>query len=195
MVVLKETPDGIDIPIQMLQQELFDHLLIEWGITGDQFNFYGRAYRNQKKGPEDGYVPEVYVGKREYRDAYLDDKVAATAFFTNPERITNDAPSGQSVATLALIFSVNIEKLTGVTAAHRADEEVQQIVTKFFADRPAAVAMTERINGIQNVLAEYSFYRNSSRDRFKDMQPWLHFRYNLELTYNINDCYTNLFIN
>jgi hypothetical protein len=195
MVTLKPNPTGIDVPIQAAMSDLYDYILAAYGIPEEQYNCYGRAYRNQQAQPADGYVPEVFVGgnSNDYRDAYFDDTVLVTSFFSTPERTTYKAENGQLSANLSLIFCVNLGEL--YPGATRNDVEAQGVVMRFFDDRPAGFTLTELVTGIANVYSDYTGYRNKEEMKFRDMHPWHSFRLNLTLLYNINNCITNLFPN
>ena len=174
MIYKKDTPVGIDVPIQRLQQKLFDKLLDKWSLDVTDYKSYGRCYRNTK---DEGYVPEMYVGEgKQYQDLLLDDNHVVTSFF-GCEKI----PLKQEAfkAEVHLIFAVNLTKV-GKNVSHRADEEVRMDVyqiTKPFAE----FVLNDIVIGSDNVFREYTAWKKLIPDR--DMQPNHFFRLNFTLNY------------
>jgi hypothetical protein len=133
MIYKKVNPVGIDVPIQKLQQTLFDKLLDMWSLDVDDYKSYGRCYRNSK---EDGYVPEMFVSEgKQYQDLFLDDNHVVTSFF-GCEKIPLQNESFR--ADVHLIFAVNLTKV-GINVTHRADEEVRMDVYRLLLKYPEFV--------------------------------------------------------
>lgn len=182
MEYVKESPTGIDIHIQKLQQFLYPQLKTLWGIADNTaFDCYGRAYRNQVK---DGFIPEAYVGNKEYREVLFNDKRKAISFFGVGENIRYD--HGTATAQVYLIVMVNLSKVKG--GVTRADEETHVDVQKLLQPGRSGFEMTGFETGIENVFREYNGWRRDPGMKYRDMQPFHCFRINLSLTYNIQDC-------
>jgi len=182
MIFLKTPPIGVDIPIQYLQQALFDQLKVVWNIGDADYNCYGRAYRNQK---EDGYIPEVFTGGKEYKEVYVDDKIAALSFFGVSGGREIDF---SMVSTDAhLIFFVDLPKLR--TVAWRPDEEARMDVYRIIDLRGVmGWNLTSMTTGIDNVFREYTGYRSVDSIKIRDMHPFHCFRFDFELKYDKNFC-------
>lgn len=176
MNYVKPTVTGIDIPIQKLQTLLYDRIKTLWGVTGDNFNMFGRAYRNQL---QDGYVPEVYVGSNEYKDSYFDDKLAGSAFFGYETTKLNGL---DTTAVVSLIMMVNLTKIKPGTT--RNDEEARVDIEQICLERNYGFFLTGIVTGIDQVFKEYG----TKSIKYRDMQPWHCFRLNFNITYNIYDC-------
>lgn len=172
MLFLKENPTGIDIPIQRLQERLFAALRSKWGLSEVEYRALGRVYRNQS---DKGYIPEAYIGGREYEESFIDDRFPVTSFFHVDDN--KSVNRGHVVATVGLIFHVNLTNLKhGV--GHRADEEVRADV--FALCRNMGYAPEAIITGIENVFREYSALKIT----FSDMHPYHCFRLNFPIGYS-----------
>jgi hypothetical protein len=120
-----EDPVGLDAEIQRLQ------LLLRDELTWLQVS-YGKAYRASRKDPANPkkflYYPEVYVGKREYRDVLPNDNVTSQSFFfpagpaVNPGREPLPGTLGLTQAC-DLIFWANLERIDN-EAPHRFEHEL-----------------------------------------------------------------------
>lgn len=184
MLIAKNNPKGIDIPIQDLQRLLYNRVCAKWNFdpAGNKWQCYGRAYRNQT---EDGYVPEVYIGGNEYRDVYYDDGYPVISFFHVDDR--RQFEPGFRVE-VALIFALDISKVHA-EIGHRADEEihvdvVSEIETPRFGFEIAGIQ-----TGIDNVYREYSQYMESATGiKYRDMHPLHCFRVNMNLIYSNKNC-------
>lgn len=175
--IIKPSVVGIDIKIQQLQTFIYTKLLTLWGLTDLTYNAYGRAYRNQM---EQGYVPQVYVAKNEYKEVYWNSTVSASSFFGVGEDIstTNKAVT----ADVFLIFIVNLNLIKpGVT---RNDEEahidVQKLVTRFINGFTFIGLKT----GIDQVFKDYPGWLKNNQAMPMDMHPLHCFRLNFKLLYN-----------
>lgn len=182
MEYVKEVPTGIDIHIQKLQRFLYPQLKKAWGISDDvSYDSYGRAYRNQTA---DGFIPEVYVGNKEYKELFFDDRLKALSFFGVGESIKYNA--GTATAAVFLTFMVNLSQIKGGTT--RADEEAHIDVQRLLQPGRSGFDMVSFETGIDNVLKEYSGWRKDKGMKYRDFQPFHLFRINMSLTYNIQDC-------
>lgn len=181
MNIIKPSVTGVDIPIQKLQTVLYDKLKPIWGYTDQNFTMFGRAYRNQT---QDGYTPEVYVGRNEYNDSYFDDKLFGSAFFGLGELEKVD--KGNTIADIYLIFMVNLAKIK--PGATRNDEEARVDVEQICLSRDFGFYLNGIVTGIDQVFKEYSGYKQTNGIKFRDTHPFHCFRLNFKLNYNIYDC-------
>jgi hypothetical protein len=171
MLYLKESPMGIDIPIQRIQNRINATLIKTWGLRDGEYNCFGRVYRNQR---ENAYIPEVYVGNSEYRETFYDDRVPATSFFSVSEIAKGDL--GWLTSNISLIFCVNLERIKP-NIRHRADEEAHFDVLGAFQGLAEVESV---ITGISNVFRDFS----AQSIKFTDMHPFHCFRINMSVGYN-----------
>lgn len=171
MLHVKENPIGVDILIRKLQEHLYGGLCKAWALLDSEYNSFGRVYRNQRDG---GYIPEAYIGGKEYSEAFLNDRVPVTSFFTVGD--TADADNGYMTVNAAVIFCVDLSRIKpGIK--HRADEEAHFDVFErcnFFVQSADAI-----VTGVDNVFKEFTALKTKSRD----MHPHHCFRINLTMAY------------
>ena len=177
MVALKLNPVGVDVVIQDMQSAMYAELVRLWQIDNDtDYACYGRAYRLQVPN-KDAYVPEVFIGGKDYKEVFLDDRVKALSYFQydrNAFKLMNTAP-------VSLIFWVNVTKVKP-DVEHRADEEVRVDVANFIAGYLADSSVTiSTFTGIDKVFSEYSAYRSAEGIKHRDMHPYHCFRINFNL--------------
>jgi hypothetical protein len=188
MIQLKTTPQGYDVPIQAMQQFLYNQLLTTWSLQPADYTAYGRVYRNQTA---DGYTPEVFTGtgndpnQPDYTDAFFDDTVKALSFFGVGESEKYNA--GSTLTPVFLIFQVKVPDLKPAIT-HRADEEIRLDVQRLCTGRRYGLTMTGFETGIDNVFRDYSGWKKKDGIKFRDEHPWHCFRLNFQLLYNILDC-------
>jgi hypothetical protein len=178
MLNVINNPVGIDIPIKKLQAFLHDALLEKWGIETDQYQSYGRCYRNKQ---DKGYMAEVYDGNDEYKEVYYDDTISAISFFGISNNIKQVI---EQKADVHLIFFVNLEKLKP-EAPNRADEEVRIDVMNIIGKTMFGFTLDSVDLWLENVLREYSGSYREERLKQVDMHPVHCFRLNFTLNYNI----------
>ena len=77
MLNLLTAPVGVDAAIQKLQTLIHNNLMDKWAIDSNQYQSFGRCYRNKK---DNGYIAEVYLGQSEYKEVYWDDNLSAISF-------------------------------------------------------------------------------------------------------------------
>lgn len=179
MIHTINTPLGVDVPIQQLQSDMFTQLRNVWGLSEDDWESYGRVYRNQN---QDGYVPEAYKIDGNYTEVFLNDTVAVSSFFGLGEQTTYDIGFRVPVH---LVFNVNLSALKK-EMFHRADEEVRRDVKLYLADYSFGFTLTTIETGIDNVFREYPGSRRNDSLRARDMHPYHMFRANMTLFYRDN---------
>lgn len=183
----KISPKGIDIRIQKLQTYLFTELCSTWNLDADDWNAYGRAYRNQST---DGYIPEGFTGKSnskgvDYDELYFNDGVSVNSFFSVGDIVKRKLNA--ATAQVGIIFMVDLVKLKpGI--AHRADEEVRLDVEKLLSTSIYGFEMTGYVTGIDQVFKEFAGIRKKDGIKFRDQHPTHCFRLDTEILYNVFDC-------
>lgn len=188
MIVLKTNPVEIDIPIQKLQQFLYNSLKTIWGVSDTEFDCYGRCYRNQV---DKGYVPEVFVGtstegQTTYKEAFFDDTInKSISFFHVADSLKYE--KGTSKARVCLLVISNIQRLKPLIA-HRADAEVRKDVEALLQLRKYEFEMVEIVTGFKNVFSEFDGWLKPGMVTFGDIHPLHCFRVNMDLIYDLNDC-------
>ena len=182
MIYTKATPVGVDEIIQRKQIELYDSLRTTWGLSENDYLSYGRCYRNQTN---EGFVPQMYVGSKEYKDLFIDDNYAVTSFF-GVDRI-EIVDSVILRGSCHLIMFVDLARVYP-SITWRADEEVHQDVYEVMRN-DSAMLLKERWVGIDNVFREYNAWRDKSKGiNNRDMQPLHCFRLNFDLNYFTSSC-------
>ena len=180
-VFTKNTPIGIDKPIQAYQSVFYNTLKKLWNLTDTDWNCYGRVYRNQT---EDGYTPEAYIGNGEYQEVFFDDTLKALSFFGVGETIKFTNLS--AIAPVYLIMMVNIPlikpAITGI-----ADEEIRNDVQNFCRAPRFTFEMQSFETGLDTVFKEYSGWRKKDGIKYRDQYPLHCFRINFNLIYNIGN--------
>lgn len=187
MIFTKTTTTGIDMPIQRIQEYLYSSLSALWQMSNEDWNCYGRVYRNQDTIGQ--YVPQAYTGQqgKEYEDVLYNDKVKCTSWFGESFKETA-LIGGIFRADIHLIFCVNLPKIKNV--AWRGDAEVHMDVTKTLG-LLSDVNIISIEQGMDNVLREYnSGYKNRIKTLglFTDIHPAHCFRINFQTTFQNTNC-------
>jgi len=164
----KTNPVGVDIPIQSLQEDLFNEL----GWTN--YEAYGRAYVNISEGDT---IPEVFKDGKEYLEVMYDDTVNASSFFVINSDVDYDEVANVSVD---LIFQVNLAELYP-NIEHRADEEmhldvIQVIKNNFYGFN--FDGFTTRIEDVYSGFDLKDDYKETT-----DMESFHVVRFRLNLNY------------
>ncbi|MDE3250793.1 MAG: hypothetical protein KGO82_19175 [Bacteroidota bacterium] len=188
MVYLKNSPVGLDIPIQKYQQFLYNELKSIWPVDDTSMEGYGRCYRSL--GTE-GNTPQVFVASAAlnntlYKDAeFVDDVHKAVFFFVAGD--SNKYDHGDNTARVSVIFMVNAALLKP-SIQHRADEEIRLDVMRLALRRTENFEMTEVVTGIRNVFAEFDGWLKTDQVVYRDNHPLHCFRINYSVTYDMNSC-------
>lgn len=181
--------EGIDRPIQDLQTLIYNRCSTMWGqfgLTGDVFEMYGRAYRNYK---EDGYVPQVYVGGKEYiKDLFFDDTKAVVMWFGLDDPATPYKGSeGDHVYSVSLYGFVNLEKLKPGNATQRMDEAVINDVLRLMGAGLFGFSIGDIHRDIDSVLSKYSG-AIKKKALNQNMQPYCGFRIDMTNVLSLDNC-------
>jgi hypothetical protein len=180
MLITVSSATGMDVEFKDLQQFLHSRLLTAWSIDTSLYHSYGRCYRNRK---EKGYVAEVYIGNKEYKEVYWNDSLAAISFMGLSEKIGYE---NHYVSDAHLVFFVNLDRLKP-TLAHRADEEVRWDVVNIVSSAPGGFSFKGITLGLENILKEYPGSITDELQNKVEMHPVHCFRLDLELTYDNNN--------
>jgi hypothetical protein len=180
MLIVKQNPTGIDVAIQKVQSFLHSKLITKWGT--DQYNAYGRCYRNRKEG---GYIAEWYEGNGEYKEVYYDDRIAVSSFFGTSNQIEMGI---KNKVNIHLVFFVNLSRAKPLIL-HRADEEARNDVLNLLGNGLHGMVVTSVDMWLENCLREYpETIRSLRQDNRFDMHPVHCFRINFSSLYNTTDC-------
>jgi hypothetical protein len=156
VIYLKFPVNGIDIPIQLIQQEVYDELLCKWQLQDSDWQCFGRVYK--KAQPKGGYLPEAFVGGAggDYEPVLLDDKYAVSSFFA-----VNDiykADGFYNKYQVRLIFMVDLGRIYSGNET-RPDAEARDAVQAAIGDNCHGFTVTSVITTVPKVFAEYTISR------------------------------------
>ena len=181
MNIVKSNIVGIDLKIKEFQDFLYPKIKTLWNLNDDNFNMYGRAYRNQTK---DGYIPEAHIGNGEYNDVFPNDTLNASAFFGVKENsVMSTTIIDASVTDVFLIFMVDLSKIK--PGDERNDEQSHVDIQKLCSSRHFGFQMVGLTTGLDSVFSEYSGWRKQEGIKYRDMHPLHCFRINFKLNYHI----------
>lgn len=165
-------PQGIDLPIQQLQQLFISRLWTEFNC---QFN-----HRTYKTYENDRLVPKVLIeGSDRYTDVTFDNKLDALCWFDVGGETDNI--DGEFITEqVGIFFAVNLSKIYP-TLAHRAEEEAHSDVLKMINRKKRSFKVVKLIKDEKAFGAYYI-------DELKayNMQPWHTFRFNCNVNYSYN---------
>jgi hypothetical protein len=180
-IVGKINPVGIDFEINNFQRLIYDYLTNKALFT--KYECYHRAYVNEK---DNGTIPEVYIGKNEYKECLMDDKFNVTSFFLISN--TTNVSKGMATSDLSLIFQADIRKLYP-NILHRADAEFQRDVIRSIEH----AALFERLKGIEtgvrNVYSELDMPETYLKKvKLDDMSNYHIVKFKFNISYNVLNC-------
>lgn len=190
MLFVKDSPVGVDVPIQNLQSFLYEKLKVKWGISDDtSFDSYGRVYRNTIDA---GIMPEVLVSSTEpatntnYKQMFFDDSVNKVVSFFDVGPVMTYAKATATVKAWA-VFMVNVALLKP-DIQHRADEEIRNDVQRLCAQSHFGFSMNESVTGYRNVFSEFTALLGKDQETFRDSHPLHCFRIGFNLIYDVFEC-------
>lgn len=172
----KTDPKGIDAEIQKLQTYMYNRVIAKWGLTSDNFDMYGRVYRERNKG---GYIPMAYVGGKDYKEVFLDDTKALIMFFDVGDAITSaDTKKG---AQLSIYCFGNLSFIPAyASTTERMDEEARNDI-ETWVDRNYDFFLSNTVIGNKAILDKYSgMIKDKANDR--GMHPYITFRLDGQLS-------------
>ena len=174
MLIQKSNPVGIDYVISQLQKKVYDFLTVKKGFT--KYDSYERAYVNPKGTSE---IPEVYVGKNEYKEVLFNDKFNITSFFVVDDKRNYDKENARGfIQNVSLIFQCNLKALYP-SITHRADEEFNKDAFNALKYAYSGIDINEMITGIDNVYSDF----DKTRLEYVDMSSFHIVKLNFDLTY------------
>lgn len=179
MIETKTAPNGIDISIQKLNNDLYTRLTKVWP-AGIVWNCYGRIYKN-REGQDytaERFMPEASDGK-DYADVYWDDSVDVVSFFGTSSKIVTQT---RQMVDCHLIVFCNLASLKPDIVLSRADEEVRIDFIRVIGKCLYGFHFNSIETGITNVLREYK--AGIVKLNQVDTQPVHAFRINFSLAYN-----------
>lgn len=168
---VKSNPVGLDIPIQRLQNLIYN------GLGWNKYDCYGRVYPIERDGKT---YPEYFSTENEYKELMFDDRNlnAMSFFYEESNRSYSDY---EFTVGVNLVFLVNLKSLYPAVT-HRADEECHNAVGSILR-KEGFWRQTGLITGINNALSEFNIDKTTS-----DMQPKHVFRFQLEMKNNFQLC-------
>ena len=169
MIFAKTTPYGIDKKLKAIQTSLNTSLAKLWLGTIEVYGKIEPTKRNDK------VIPEVYVSGIEYRELFVNDSVTATIGFIVKDRTVT---KNTITAKVDVVFTVDLKKAYGV--ALREDEKAIIQAKKAVEKTMLCGAITKINVGIDDVFKGF----DRERIKYRDMQPWLVFSFETEITYD-----------
>ena len=166
-------PEGIDVPIQKLQNRFTNNL---WtGVRADDatknkvYNSYGRAVIVEG-------VPKVFnpaAVNNGYYELLMNDRASAQSFFIVNDN--NKVGFDEFEADVSLYFMVNLEHLSSLST--RAEQEVINDVRSYLRNEPYGFELTAIVSGDESVS---DFDQVKVKD---NLQPYFCFRFDMTLKY------------
>lgn len=173
--VIKDSPTGIDKPIDKVQKLLNDDLTIK-GWTN--FEGYHRVYNNET---EEGIRPERYKRNGEYEDVFTNDDFDATFFFVVPD--VSVVVNGSLITTeVGIIFQINLDKIFP-DSPHRADAEAQNQIVTILRKLGGNFSLVNIVRRIGDVYAEF----DTTKVKWADIHKGHVVRFNVNMNYT-DDC-------
>jgi hypothetical protein len=167
---------GIDTVVQSIQNDIYNNLVSEWG---DSIDGYGRVYKNINSDGE--VIPELYIGKGDYKPIYHNDNKAATFFFVEGDLHTTE-DEFLYITESKFVFMVNLEKAFSDT--DRSDEKAHRDVLEFMRETAyERFTITGIEKGVKRVLNEFE----TKGIKFQDIHPYHCFSVNVTLSYYLTD--------
>lgn len=185
MLVIKTNPVGKDVPIQSLQQYLYNKLKVLWQVNDNVFDGNGRCYRNKN---DKGFVPELFVvsdvaNNTQYKAVWFDKTNHAALFFFDVDD-KEVYKEGMSTVTVSIIFMCNLAMLkTKSPIQHRADEEIRNDVRKICSVGLYQMQLKGEEVGYANVFRSFGGLVNNDGEVFEDRHPLYCFKMIMELNY------------
>lgn len=168
---------GIDKEIQSIQNVLYDSLIAKWV---NDLDGHGRVYKNIDQ--EGKMFPQWYMGQREYKDVYYNDRYSGVFMFVDGDNHTTEDEVVYS-ADVKVVFMLDLSRVLP-SEVDRADMFAQNDVVEILRNNAFnRFKITGITKGVKNVFQGF----NTERIKFTDMQPYHCFSVNLNLTYYLTD--------
>lgn len=174
----------MDRPIQKFQIRLYQAIKDYFCFDDGDYESYGRVYRNQTK---DGYIPEAYNTRDEYKEVLFDDTNKLQSFFGVGER--SEAEGANQLTPVHLVFHADLCKIyEGQDIPHRPDEELRTTIMNIIRNKIGyGFKLINMETGVDNVFKEYSGTRIKDGMKYRDMHPLHCFRFNFDVRYAPED--------
>jgi hypothetical protein len=170
MIYTKTNIKGVDVPIQRLQDYLYNALDIDGHVS------YGRCYKNNRNGQ---VIPEYFKGKKEYVDVLFDDRHPMTSFAIVDNTVEFEERASQEIsfifqANLKSVFNDNLE---------RSDEQLTNNIATLLFNNPWDYKLKSIKTGVEDVYREFGLEAIA----FTDMQDFFVVRFDIDVIYDY-DC-------
>jgi hypothetical protein len=185
-VFAKNTTYGLETRVKEFQDYLNVELPQYWAKESDgtqhpeEIYIYGLV---RKLLRDDSVYPEVYKGtgvkQKEYKELFIDDKVAASVGFLVLDR----NPFQNHQANVDIIFTLRIDKIYPDSTTR--DIEKALLEAEKVVERSTWVSNVLDIKeGIEDVFSDFE----TEPIKHRDMHPWYVFSLNVDLFYPDNSC-------
>lgn len=197
MLYTLPNPYGIDFKIQAFQIRLYNKLKTLWGLGDDDYNSFGRVYRN---ATADGYIPEYYdaakqcyitgKGDNSHGGMFYEDTIPVVSFMGLVDPIGRNSIQDDMV-NVQLMFFLNLDKITagGLSVSDRNGQRMDEVaindVKNYIHYNGNGFNITNTYKDIDKVLERYSGATKKSALR-DDMHPKFCFRLDMQVLYNPN---------
>ena len=172
-----DNPVGIDKEIQKIQNYLYDSLVDDWG----DIDAHGRAYKNRKQL---GFIPEVYLGNNEYKNAFYNDADNSKGLFFFIDNHDHSSEDGSMFKTrVKICFMINLDEIG--LSEERADSVVQEKVVSILNKNPTT---NYQITGLEKTVRNVFYgYTYTDVELETDMHPLHTFAIIGELQYYLTE--------
>lgn len=178
MIYAKDTTYELETKIKFIQEALNDELPWFDTVSDSDVVIYNKIYRNPDS--EGNIIPEAYTTAGEYKQIFVDDRVAASiGFLPTGNRSVVD---GYNTVTVDIICTVNLSKIYPGTT--REDERALHDVLSTLREDNMITEINEVKEGVPNVFS--GFFTDNIK--FNNMQPWYCFSINADMEYNDSNC-------
>lgn len=158
MIYLKESPKGIDIQIQRMQEYLYEKLLTSLNC---EVVAYGRVYKEQVL---EEIEPLAYLKNGEYKNVLTEDTIKGLHYFfvenNQSEVLTRTCMSSNTIDVIVII-----DDLTKVKSdiVHYPDEEIKEEIKSYlksFFEIQSVVKGRDALDGfdISKLEFKYPYY-------------------------------------
>jgi hypothetical protein len=164
---------GLDAKIYLIQKYLDGFFSELW--AGDVV-IYGRLHetiRNDKK------TLEAYTIGKDYKEVFVNDKESCSVGFIEISRAIDRRTL---TSKLSAVFTGNIKKLLAVDS--RNDE---RIFLQIYHGLRKSMLINNISNPKRGIDDVFSGFKTDSV-KYRDMQPWFCFSFEIEVQYNENIC-------
>jgi len=174
--ILIENPLGIDLVIQDFQVYLQNNL-------PEIEKVFGRCYKTETK---DGFIPEVYIGKKEYYEIMSDDTIASHCFFDVEDTENIEYGSNSYLytknATVRLIVMAKLDDIYNFS--HRSDEDLINAIENKIDSYSSVYSEWKYSRILKKTANVFSNYSYKLDDNLNDMQPFFVCAFEFDVSYS-----------